>query len=502
MKHKITKAVLSVFLSLVIVLVPLLSVTAKNKTCPTVYVSGFMSHTLYADPDDPNSDVVWPPASESIINTVKNCIPAISELALTMNWDNFTDAVIPEVDALLSPCYLNARGESDKSGVRECAPDINSLRNSNSTSFVYDWRLDPLETAAKLDSYIDEVLNITGAEKVNLVGHSYGGVITLTYSTLYGNSKINSYVFNSSAIYGITFTGELLNGRIVVDSDGLRSCLEFFLRDQEKQDTIRGIIYMLASAGLLDFVSVMANDIVKHIKHRAIYEVLTPMFGRWPCIWAMSSDEAVGSGIDYMFTNIVEDNEDSAALRAKIDSYNDIVRFHREETLSKIDKECHLGVIARYGYPGIPLTSAWNRNGDGTIDLAKASFGATVSIYEHTLPEQYIMQKNPEYISPDRSIDASTARFADRTWYIKEMEHSQSNSDLDKLINKIIYSTEEFTVYTDPEFPRFLKCDNKTNTLSPDIPEKEIPINSFWQLFERYWEAVYRFILKLKTLFR
>lgn len=47
--------------------------------------------------------------------------------------------------------------------------------------FGYDWRQSNLETAQELSTYIDGVLETTGAKKVNLVVHSMGGLVAGGY---------------------------------------------------------------------------------------------------------------------------------------------------------------------------------------------------------------------------------------------------------------------------------------------------------------------------------
>jgi hypothetical protein len=53
----------------------------------------------------------------------------------------------------------------------------------NEFDFLYDWRLDPYTSAAQLDAYIDEIIEVTGHDKVIINAYSEGGEISLEYVT-------------------------------------------------------------------------------------------------------------------------------------------------------------------------------------------------------------------------------------------------------------------------------------------------------------------------------
>ena len=62
--------------------------------------------------------------------------------------------------------------------------------------FNYDWRLGITENAAKLSKKISDVIRYTGALKVNIVAHSFGGLIAKKYILDTGASqKIDKAIF-------------------------------------------------------------------------------------------------------------------------------------------------------------------------------------------------------------------------------------------------------------------------------------------------------------------
>jgi pimeloyl-ACP methyl ester carboxylesterase len=74
-------------------------------------------------------------------------------------------------------------------------PIIKALNQTNFTPllFYYDWRRDPRDTAKLLKQFIDS--NTLPKEKVYLIGHSLGGLVTRSYIEQFHNdSKISKFI--------------------------------------------------------------------------------------------------------------------------------------------------------------------------------------------------------------------------------------------------------------------------------------------------------------------
>ena len=67
--------------------------------------------------------------------------------------------------------------------------------------FAYDWRRDNRETAARFESFLEQVRRSTGAARVEVVAHSMGGLITL--SVLNRRPEL----FHSVVFAGVPFDG-------------------------------------------------------------------------------------------------------------------------------------------------------------------------------------------------------------------------------------------------------------------------------------------------------
>ena len=86
-KKMIYKKALSVLLAAVLFLTLLLPLANAQevKNIVEIDMRGFMSYTIYEDKNDPNSSPAFPPSPDKIKKTVKQLIPAMTELAVSRN---------------------------------------------------------------------------------------------------------------------------------------------------------------------------------------------------------------------------------------------------------------------------------------------------------------------------------------------------------------------------------------------------------------------------------
>ncbi len=448
----------------------ILCFASEAEEYPRIHVPGIMATDVYADVNNPEGGLAWPPSTDAILNLVKECIPPLLEFSVTKDWDKLGNSISPLAYELFEPAMCDPDGGTENgSGIIFEYPTKEQLEENPNTTFRYDWRADPVVSASQLNDYINYILEMTGAEKVAIECHSLGGVVTISYCSIYGHDKIDAVAFNSSAIFGESYTGDLLSGDMVLSNDSLMSYLDFAFDSTEKEELMAKIFDLLECAGLGDMVADLGNDILANLSDILLPEVVAPLFARWLTIWAMVPDDKIDEAMEYTFTNyITEDMEGAAELRAKIENYNKLVRANKKQTLLGIDKDCKVGVIARYGYSSIPATSSWQENSDGVIDTKNASFGATVALYNAVLDDEIINGTDEKYISPDKTIDASSCLFPEKTWFIKGAKHSDNYDDLDALVDAILFSDEELTVDSDRRFPRFLKYDFKADSIIPD----------------------------------
>lgn len=475
MKKRTKSKIIALLLSMTVVLSGISPVfvsaaddeTAYTADCPYIFVHGFMGSTVYKDPTDPDSDPVWPPSGDDIKTAVKRGIPAFIKLAFTHNWDKFGDEAVSIATDLFSASFLPPDGTaSNGSGVRWEYPKPETITANSQLSFRYDWRLSPLDAAAGLNDFINYVLDCSGAEQVVLECHSYGGVVATTYAKLYGTQKVRSWAYNSTAVYGETYNGELFTGQLTFDAKALTEYLDGVFDHNKNEKLLDFLFKVLYKTGITGLACRIVNKLSEKIGMKKLSQGIIPMFGGWLSVWSMIPDDMIDDAYDFVFNYVWDDDPtDRSGLKEKIAEYNEQIRPYKTETLRQINNDANLYVFTRYGYSGMFLTPSWNNETDTLIDVKNASFGATTALHGEELSKDYLQGVEAEYVSPEKNIDASTCLFPEQTWFIKNLSHSEGSYALDEMIKILLYNDGQATVKSYSNYPRYMLYNDKTEEL-------------------------------------
>lgn len=471
MNAKLFKKIIAVILAFTVVLVPTLAVSAAEpvqpvaaaaERAPYILVRGFMSADIYADKTDPSSDIVWPPAKKAIIPAVFKVLPSLIGVLITKNYTGFCDKAFPIINDLLTTACLDNSGKpSNGSGVIRDYPTAEEIAKGEILEFKYDWRLDPTDIAAELDKFVNYVCETSGSEKVCVECRSFGGLVTLTYAGLYGTDKIQSVVFNASALFGAGFSGELFNGRMTFDGKALTEFLRAAFAFNDKKDFLNGLFAVLYKIGLTDKICNFLNGLVEKEGERLLRDCLFPLFGRWPSPWAMVSKKNVESSYDFIFGTVFPaDSTEYAGLMAAIKNFDEKIRQNREKILNDINENCNLYIISKHGYCSMFLTPEWNKVGDMVIECENSSLGAVVAPCGEKLSDSQLAGKDSAFVSPDRNIDASTCMFPEQTWFIKDITHSKMVDSTLEFVEALLYHDGQATVDTLDGYTRFMVLDD------------------------------------------
>ncbi len=490
-----TKKILSLFLAVVMCCLTAIPVFAEDegivRSCPKIHIHGMMEENIYVNPDDPDSEKAWPPSQDRILNAVKQAAIPLAKCAADKDFDKLGNALSPILDELFAPLQCDYNGEiANTTGVRFEYPAPESLTKDAALDFEYDWRIDPIVSASQLNDFINYITEQTGSEQVTIECHSLGGVVTATYLKLYGNSKIKSVVFNAPAVFGETYTGELLKGDLQINTDGLIGYLSYLSKSMEYGELLPLALTVLDGAGVLDFVEEYANELINGVYDEIIGSVFK-LFANWPTIWSMVPDADLDAAKAYVFGVYDNAGIDYSGLKEKIDAYNNDIRPYREETLVNTAKTSNLYVFARYGSTSLPITSSWSILSDGIVDVKFGSFGATAAPYGETLSVP-----DSEYVSPDKTVDASTCLFPEQTWFIKDLQHSNMTWRIYEFAETLMYYDGTATVDTFENYPRFLRFDAQNDIILIDDDASQSFFEKLLAVFTKILNFIKMFLAK------
>ena len=351
--------------------------------------------------------------------------------------------------------------------------------------YNYDWRLDPVENAAKLSDYIDTVLENSGAEKVSILSEGYGSVIATTY--LAENDDAAEYVDNfvtvASEFLGTSVAGDFFKGDIVNELTSINRYSSAYIRytndisDNPMTAYLTWLInYILNNEleiqALCHKVKGVVSDIYDFAKYSEIIDKIAKMPGLWALVPTYDYDEAL--------ENIYGENE--PAIIDMLDTFKDYQYDFESILVDAKDNGINVYIVASWDLQIMPIGENTDIQSDGVVDTEYASFGATCidlnDVGDATKAVQCIddghthMSRNYDMLSPLHAeagicsyIDASTCALPENTWFIKNMKHGtfayESNST-DFLVWLITSDTER-TVWQKAEYKQFMSYNRYIN---------------------------------------
>ena len=457
---------------------------------PTVYINGGRG-SLYKT-DGTKFSPVEPPEGY-LADAVKDCIGDLAKAVVTgsdADLQAYKEKLVSWVAPLYDDIRLDNNGESTepvivgygKTGyftIPETLPNRISGGEYPLLAYIYyyDWRLDPVETAAELNMYIDKILAATGRDKVNLVGRCEGGCPLMAYLAEYGNEKVNKIMFFNTASNGYLLPTQICSGKVEFSSENIKAWLNnnvHFSADElgleaELSDLLWGLLNMFSAMPELDLTGAALDAVYTRVLREVLPDVFLASYGTMPAVWAMVAAEDFDDAVAYIFAG---KEEEYAGLIEKITYYHENVQLRSEELLQECTEDgIGVGVIAKYGYPAIPLSADADQLSDGEALLKYLSFGATASTYKGTLSDAYIASHDARYIAPDKKVDASTCLYPDTTWFIGGIDHQSTPPMMNDLCQAFFTARTPMDVNTNPNYPQFMVCTD--GEYGPVVPMTE-----------------------------
>lgn len=460
-------------------------------TSPLIVVSGMAAWPLVQDEGTENEKQVFPPDTEEILKLVGEIAGPLALFAVNKDYDKLGDSLIPAVKELLEPLACNADGSSKYNITTDIYPEsmenypefatnpeftenepavvreaVEKIGADHVYYFNYDWRLDPMEHAKELRKYVEKAKAETGHDKVNLAGASMGGTIIASYLALYGSDDIDNFTMLSSAFTGTTIVGDLFNGRLEINKDGLIR----ILKEVVGVEAVNILFDALDEAGVFDILVNFADSLFANLKDRIYDEVFQDTFITMPAIWDLIALEDYEDAKAYLL-----DPKTDANLIAKIDNYHYNVQAKLPELLEEaMENGTKVNIVSHYNMQGVPITPSYKEQNDNIIDTKYTSGYAVCAYLDETLPEDYKQQNTVckdvthNHISADRIIDASTCLLPEQTWFLKNQKHVgyMYHTELMDFILMLCLGDTQYTVDNAGQYSQFMEVDPKTGELT------------------------------------
>ena len=156
-----------------------------GKRDPVILIPGILGTEMWR-----GEELLWPNALAMLFSPSDDFMDPLgmSEGGGSQYTDVLYGDVIREVDYIAgSFIYLDSLiSNFENSGYNE---------NIDLFVFPYDWRLDIQTNSGRLNDKIVEILAQTGADKVDIMAHSMGGVLTKQYVVDYGGNDADTIIF-------------------------------------------------------------------------------------------------------------------------------------------------------------------------------------------------------------------------------------------------------------------------------------------------------------------
>ena len=330
-------------------------------------------------------------------------------------------------------------------------------------TYFYTFNLvgDPMQSAKELDEYIDMVKKQTGHDKVDLLPVSLGGTILTAYLDAYGHKDINSIVGVVACLNGTDIVADLMARDFNISDEYLHhEYIPTILKESNGRVTlgylINCILHILPQAG---FNALLTG---------AMSGLLDTMVLNCPQMWAMVPSyryDALASR--YLSAKPV--------LKAKTDRFQQARLNLKQNVLDAVADGVKVNFISGSGlafgeemYTFFSIMSSSGKvNSDGIINLSSTALGTTGTVGGATIAKQ--AHDNPDYpgysyLSPDGTIDISTAVLPDNTWVFLKQYHEVGNNDVVLNLAKALLLGEIENVHSNPaKYPQYnYFCNTKT----------------------------------------
>ncbi|MBQ2964964.1 MAG: hypothetical protein IJE14_09915 [Clostridia bacterium] len=308
--------------------------------------------------------------------------------------------------------------------------------------FNTDWRLGQIDNSERLAEFIDDVLEITGKDKVDIYALSHGGQTAAAYLYYHGEEgKVDNALLDVPAIGGTSIVKGLLGlGAANFDMDEISRFANVLLRTE---------------ADLRWLGKILPGEFLNELLKIAFVECFQPYAMTFGSVWDFMDIESY-TQLKEMYLNPLT----NAKMIEKHDKMHYDCMVNMSEGLKAAEAAgANIYILSNCG---TRLGSGEAIDADFVIDTTCSS-GAYTAEFGTQFPADY-KQKNTtctdpthNHISPGRTIDASCAFLPEKTWFIKGQYHGMIywDSYTRPLIVKMLLTDDIVDVRSDPDYPQF-----------------------------------------------
>ena len=308
----------------------------------------------------------------------------------------------------------------------------------------------------KLEEYIDYVCKTTGHKKVTLCNLSLGGTLLTGYLEQYGHKKLDQVVNIVSAGGGTSLFADLM--AMDVNQDPSFLYRDWFPNMFEKDLKVAAGWDNALGYGVNLLSRVFPHDLYAATFRSIWTGALDTVMINCSQFWALIPAERYPALADRWLGD-----EAHKTVRGYTDKYYQ-AQLNLGKNMQAAQKDgVHINSIAGAGLSFgdveytffTPVVSRGKITSDGIVDTALAGYGATCAAPGQKLPADYKPQK-AGYMSPDGSIDCSTAYLPDNTWIFLGQHHEAGRNDAVLNLASALIENPGMNVKTDPEnYPQF-----------------------------------------------
>ncbi len=447
----------------------------EEKVMPVIFIDGFTGSCLYED-----DYMVFPPYYDDVSTD------SISKMLVSLIFGLFTgnyspliknaEAAFPMLLDDMKRLTVNPDGSSEHN-IRVWSQDAEIMRyrtifgktanaieeetgSENCFMFRHDWRLSLVDAAAQLNAFVEQVIELTGADSVALFSYSQGGQVAATYLKYYGDKgQVGKIVFVNSPIAGTKLAVSALDKKqLSVSLVSIMRLVSFISGAENNYDRLLGLVNLRFLNNALTAV---------------ISEELYPVCLYWGGVWDMIPLE----DYEQLKAKYLDPTEQKWLIE-KSDKYHYEVMANTADIFADAKaKGISVSVLSCIDCGIATNTSI---NGDSIVDVYGSS-GAFAAGFGKELKSGYVPKRTVcndsghNHISPDRSVDASCAFLPENTWFVIGQGHCQFDEDeyTVRLLTKLMTSDELQSIYSDSDFPQFRYGTAPQNELYISFGEKD-----------------------------